>query len=154
MAKDELLEARLTDSIIGAFYEVYNRLGYGFFEKTYAKALAIELGYKGHDVRQEVGVDLYYKGHHVGRQRIDLLVDDRVIIEVKAAEVLSKAAYRQCYSYLRSTSLRVGLVFHFGPEPRIKRIVSDGRSLGPNTEIVFPLADEPGDDQDATGVPA
>jgi hypothetical protein len=82
-----------------------------------------------------------------------MLVDDKIVVEVKAAEAISKAAYRQCYSYLRSTSLQVGLVFHFGPEPRIKRIVSDDRSLGPDAEIVFPIADDPSDDQDATGVP-
>lgn len=163
MPKDELLEERLTESIIGAFYEVYNRLGYGFFETAYSKALAIELGYRGHDVHREVGVDLYYKGHRIGHQRIDLIIDEKVILEIKSSEDLPKGVYRQCYSYLRACGLQVGLILHFGPEPRIKRIRCRGAQLGPNTEVVFPIHEEPdsqsddpdfGEEGDATGSPA
>jgi len=157
--RDELLYDRLTESIIGAFYEVYNRLGYGFLEGAYAKALQIELGYRGHQVDREVTVDLYYRGLHVGRQRIDLIVDEKVIVEVKAAETIPRLAFRQCLSYLRTASMRVGLVLNFGAEPQIKRVVSSGAALGPNTEVVFPkeAGPDPGldadDDNDATGTP-
>lgn len=161
MARDELLEERLTESIIGAFYEVYNRLGYGFLESAYVAALAIELGYRGHDLQKEVRVDLYYRGFHIGRQRIDLMVDERVIVEVKAGDEMPKIALRQCLSYLRTCSLKVGLVLNFGAEPRIKRVVSHGAALGPNTEVVFPIENGPapgpddlGDDADASGTPA
>jgi GxxExxY protein len=162
MAKDELLYQRLTESIIGAFYEVYNRLGYGFLEGSYARALQIELGYRGHEVETDVRIDLYYRGFHIGRQRVDLIVDEKVIIEVKAAETMPKTAARQCLSYLRTASMQVGLVLNFGAEPQVKRIKSSGASLGPNTEVVFPVEagpdpgrdlddDEPGD---ATGIPS
>jgi len=156
MAKDELLYERLTESIIGAFYEVYNRLGYGFLEGAYQKALMIELGYRGHLVDRETTVDLYYRGSCIGRQRVDLTIDGKVIVEVKAADVMPKAALRQCLSYLRATGTRVGLVLNFGTEPQIKRVVSNGRELGPDIEVVFPnqAGPDPGpdEDHDATGV--
>lgn len=158
MSRDELLYERLTESIIGAFYEVYNRLGYGFLEQAYSKALMIELGYRGHETQSEVSVDLYYRGFHIGRQRVDLIVDEQVIIEVKAAETMPKHAPRQCLSYLRTASMRVGLVLNFGAEPQVKRITSSGASLGPNTEVVFPAESgpDPGppNDDDATGMPS
>lgn len=88
MARDELIEERLTDSIIGAYFEVYNRLGYGFFEAAYTRALMIELADRGHHVAREVAVDLYYKGHNIGRQRVDLIVDEKVIVEIKSTEIL------------------------------------------------------------------
>ncbi|HET9425583.1 MAG TPA: GxxExxY protein [Gemmatimonadaceae bacterium] len=162
MPKDELIEERLTESIIGAFYEVYNRLGYGFFETAYTKALMIELGYRGHEAKREVKVDLYYRGFHLGRQRVDLIVDEKVIIEVKACDEMPRVALRQCLSYLRTTGIQVGLVLNFGAEPQIKRVVSRGAPLGPNTEVVFPVeaGPDPGPDggldldDDATGSPA
>jgi GxxExxY protein len=156
MAKDELLYESLTQSIIGAFYEVYIRLGYGFMEAAYAKALTIELGYRGHEVRREVNVDLYYRGFHVGRHRVDLIVDEKVVVEVKAAETIPKIAFRQCLSYLRITGNRVGLVLNFGVDPQVKRVVSHGEALGPHAEVVFPrdVGPDPGpdDDADATGI--
>ena len=161
MAKDELLYERLTESIIGAFYEVYNRLGYGFLEQAYSKALMIELGYKGLEVGREVKVDLYYRGYCIGHHRLDLVVDEKVIVEVKAVEALPKIAVRQSLSYLRATGLQVGLVLNFGAEPQIKRVVSRGASLGPNAEVVFRVDGNPNPasefhdpDDEATGVPA
>jgi GxxExxY protein len=138
MARDELLDARLTESIIGAFYEVYNRLGYGFLEKIYVRALEIELIFRGHRVRREVLVDLYYRDCFLGRHKVDLIVDDRVIVEAKAAETMPKVALAQCLSYLRVTRLKVGLALNFGVEPQIKRLVSNGLPLGPDTRVVFP----------------
>jgi GxxExxY protein len=137
MARDELLYERLTGSIIGAFYEVYNRLGYGFLEAVYAKALQIELEFRGHKVQAEVNVDLYYRGRHLGRHRVDRIVDEKVVIEVKAAETMPKIAGRQCLSYLRVTSMQVGLALNFGCQPQIKRIQSSGAALGPDTAVVF-----------------
>ena len=150
--KDELLYERLTESIIGAFYEVYNRLGYGFLEEPYSKALMIELGYRGHEVQREVAVDLYYRGLNIGRQRVDMIVDGKVIVEVKAAETMPKVAARQCLSYLRTTSMRVGLCLNFGSDPQIKRITSRGADLGPDTEVVFRTESGPEPDGDATGM--
>jgi GxxExxY protein len=143
MAKDELLFERRTESIIGAFYEVYNRLGYGFLESVYVRALAIELAHRGHKVDAEVVVDIYYRRKHVGRHKIDQIVDDAVVVEAKAVESIPKAASRQCLSYLRAGRMKVGLVLNFGPEPQIKRVVSDGRPLGEGLEAVFPVSAGP-----------
>src|ERR1043165_7120941 len=114
MARNELLHERLTESIIGAFYEVYNRLGYGFLEKVYSRALEIELRYRGHDVRREIKVDIFYRSRFLCSQRIDLLVVDSVIVEVKAADVTPAVGIKQCRSYLKASNKSVGLVLNFG----------------------------------------
>lgn len=125
----QLLEADLTHSIIGAFYEVYNILGYGFLETVYVQAMERELRARGHRVGREVGVQISYKGEPLTTQRLDMLVDDRVVVEIKAGSDLSRAAQRQVYSYLRATTLEVGLLLHFGPEARFHRIVKPNRGI-------------------------
>ena len=138
MATDELLYERLTESIIGAFYEVYNRLGYGFLEKVYARALYIELRYRGAEVRRELQVDLYYRTTYLCTQRVDLLVVDTVVIEVKAGDTMPPIAARQCRSYLKALGLRVGLVLNFGEKPQVKRVVYRGDPIGPDIEVRIP----------------
>ena len=130
MAKDELIEARLTESIIGAFYEVYNHLGFGFLESIYVRALVIELEDRGHRVEREVVVDIYYKGRFVGRHRLDLVVDGKAILELKSRELFPAFGPKQCLSYLKATRMEVGLVLHFGPSPKFKRVVCQARPLG------------------------
>ena len=76
----------ITRSIIGAFYAVYNELGYGVAESLYSKALEVELRLRGHLVEREKWFDVYYKGHLLGRQRIDVIVDHVVVVENKATE--------------------------------------------------------------------
>jgi len=115
MAKHELLEERLTHAIIGAFFDVYNYLGFGFLENIYKNALERELIARGHRVAREVYVAVYYKGDLIGRQRIDMIVDERVIIEVKSTHTLQPIATRQLRNYLRATNISVGLLLHFGP---------------------------------------
>jgi GxxExxY protein len=121
--RGELIEDRLTESIIGAFYEVYNTLGFGLLENLYAVALARELRARGHKVAREVWVEISYKGALIGRQRLDLIVDDRVVVETKSTLELSPVAVRQCHSYLKASRLEVGLVLHFGPKPGLRRVV-------------------------------
>lgn len=123
MARDELIEERLTHSVIGAFYEVYNTLGYGFLEHLYKAALERELRDRGHRVGREVYVLVIYKGQPLGRQKIDLIVDDALVVEIKSTESLHESAMRQIYNYLRATNLRVGLLLHFGPKPIFHRVV-------------------------------
>ena len=122
MALHELVEERLTQSVIGAFYDVYNTLGFGFLEHLYALALELELRERGHHVAREVGVPVLYKGKDLGTQRLDMIVDERLVVETKATYELHKAASRQVYNYLRATRLEVGLLLHFGPEPRFFRL--------------------------------
>lgn len=122
-----LLRAELTHDIIGAFYEVYNRLGIGFLESVYAAALTQELRAGGHEVACEVKVRIFYRGAVVANQRIDMVVDDAVIVEVKAGDNLSAAARSQLLNYLKATTFEVGLLLYFGPKPRFERLVSSNR---------------------------
>jgi GxxExxY protein len=123
MARRELIEERLTHSVIGAFFEVYNTLGFGFLEMVYVMALERELIGRGHQVSREVWIPVLYKGEELCKQRLDMVVDGKLIIETKSTPELPKTGSRQLYNYLRATKLGVGLLFHFGPEPKFYRLV-------------------------------
>ena len=131
MPRVDLIEKQLTHSVIGAFFDVYNILGYGFLEHLYVRAMERELGERGHHVAREVAVRVMYKGRDLGIQRLDLVVDDKLVVEAKATSDLHKAATRQLYNYLRATNLRVGLLLHFGPEPHFFRIVGPSKRDNP-----------------------
>lgn len=119
-----LVEEKLSHSVIGAFFDVYNTLGYGFLEHVYLLALERELLTRGHQVGREVSVGVYYKGEELTWQRLDMVVDGRLVIEVKAGRELPRSASRQLLNYLRATRLEVGLLLYFGHEPEFYRIVS------------------------------
>jgi GxxExxY protein len=120
----ELIESDLTHSIVGAFYEVYNELGYGLLESVYASGLERELRARGHQVGREVLAIVRYKGEEIAWQRLDMLVDGKVVIEIKATEELPRFARRQLLNYLKATNLEVGLILHFGPEAKFYRLIS------------------------------
>lgn len=126
-----LLERERTRSIIGAFYDVYNTLGFGFIESVYAAALERELAARGHSVAREYAIQVMYKGQEIGFQRVDVLVDDRIVVEIKSTQLLAPTAQRQLFKYLRATNLEVGLLLHFGPEPKFHRLVSSRREADP-----------------------
>ena len=111
----ELILEELTYSVIGAAHEVYNALGFGFLEHVYIMGLERELRARGHGVGREVGVTVMYKGDALTTQRLDMVVDDKVVVEIKATARLHEAASRQVFNYLRGTRLEVGLLLHFGP---------------------------------------
>ncbi|HSQ32346.1 MAG TPA: GxxExxY protein [Gemmatimonadaceae bacterium] len=117
-----LAEERLTHGIIGAFFRVYNRLGYGFLEHVYAAALERELLRLGLQVAREYWVRIYYDGVELCQQRLDFVVNERVVVELKSTAELHRAASRQLLNYLRATSLEVGLLLHFGPEAKFYRL--------------------------------
>ena len=119
-----LLEEDRTRSVLGAFNEVYGWLGYGFLEHVYELAMERELRARGHRVARQLAVRIRYKGSDLATQRLDMLVDDRVILEIKSTAELPVAAKRQLHNYLRATRLEVGLLLHFGPRPRFHRLVS------------------------------
>ncbi len=124
---DGLVERELSYRIISAFFEVYNALGYGLLESLYVAALVIALKARGLRVDREVWVPVYFRDQLIGNQRLDLVVEDRIIIEVKSTELLSKAGARQLRSYLTASKRRLGLLLHFGPTAQFHRI------LNPNT---------------------
>jgi GxxExxY protein len=119
----DLLYRELTDEIIGGCYTVYRALGHGFVENVYKNALAVELGRRGLIVKREVPVEICYLGVPVGTYRIDLLVNDLIIVETKAQHALTIVDEKQLSNYLKATTLEVGLLFNFGPEPKVNRIV-------------------------------
>jgi GxxExxY protein len=121
----DLLHQELTHSVIGAFYEVYNTLGCGFLENLYMTALERELLSRGHKVSRELSVRVTYKGEEIGQQRLDLVVDDVLVVEAKSTHVLHRSASRQLYNYLRATNLEVGLLLHFGPQSHFYRVVCE-----------------------------
>ena len=116
-------EEQLTRSIIGAFYEVYNTLGYGYLEHVYVMALERELRARGHHVAREVGVMVRYKGEELVQQRLDMVIDGRVVVEAKSTEFVHPSAKRQLTNYLKGTGKEVGLLLHFGPEPKVHRAI-------------------------------
>ena len=124
--RDSLLHEEITESIIGAFFEVYNELDFGFLEHICVAGLENELHRRGHKVEREIGVQVWYKGDGIGTQRLDILIDDVIVVEVKSTLVLHPSAMRQLTSYLRATNLEVGLLLHFGEEPNFyRRVVSN-----------------------------
>ena len=116
-----LIEKELTESIIGAFYEVYNTLGFGFLEHIYVMALERELLSGGHHVAREVQVRITYKGEELSGQRVDMIVDGKVLVETKSSLDLHPSARRQLRNYLSATNLEVGLLLHFGPRATFYR---------------------------------
>jgi GxxExxY protein len=104
----------LTEKIIGAAIEVHRHLGPGLLESIYEEALCLELGLRGIAVRRQVEVDVLYKGHVIKGQRLDLLVDDQVIVELKAVSQLPAVVSAQVLSYLKATRLDRALLLNFG----------------------------------------
>jgi GxxExxY protein len=119
----ELLHGDLTRAIIGAFFEVFRILGYGSSEHVYAAVLEKELTRRGFRVQREVSVPVYYRGEIAAWQRLDMLVNDLIVIEIKIGEKLPQIASSQLYNYLRCTNLELGLLLHFGHQPKFQRIV-------------------------------
>ena len=120
----------LTKKIIGAFYNVYNSLGYGFLKKVYERAMLLELLDLNIKAENQKKVSVYYKERLVGDYYSDLIVEDSVICELKGQECLSQADESQLINYLKATELEVGLVFNFGKKPEFRRKVFDKSQKG------------------------
>ena len=122
--RGELLEAERVHSIVAAFFVVFNYFGGGgMCEAAYTGALQHELTLRGHRIDREVMAAVYYKNRLVARQRLDLVVDERVIVECKATDRLPPSAGPQLIGYLRATTFKVGVLLHFGPHPKFYRFV-------------------------------
>ncbi len=119
----ELLHKALTDQILKTFYDVYNELGYGFLEKVYQNSLYMELKNRGFQVEAQKQIKVYYKNTAVGEYYADLIVNDLIILELKATEVIVKEFEFQLINYLRATDIEVGLLLNFGKKPEFRRKV-------------------------------
>jgi GxxExxY protein len=116
-----LKHAEITGEIIKSFYKVYNTLGYGFKEKVYENSLALELIGSGLAISQQRPIEVFYAGVLVGEYFADLVVNDLVIIELKASVSLSEAYDSQLLNYLKATKIEVGLLLNFGQKPEYRR---------------------------------
>lgn len=128
---DNFKHSELTDIIIKCYFLVYNRLGYGFLEKVYENALKIELQKSGVFCVNQFPIEVYYQENKVGQYFADLIVNDSVIIEIKAAESLCEEHENQLVNYLKATEIEVGMLLNFGKKPEFKRKVfsSEYKSL-------------------------
>jgi GxxExxY protein len=118
-----LLQAEITEQIIGSFFVVYRHFGFGFLESVYKTAMAIELSFRGIEVKREVPVEVQYRGVVAGIYRIDMLVAQSVIVEVKSSLAITEANECQLLNYLKATDIEVGFLFNFGPDPKFRRRV-------------------------------
>jgi GxxExxY protein len=116
-----MLHGDVTELIIKAFFKVYNTLGYGFLEKVYENAMRIELSKMGLNVLQQKNIKVFYEADQVGDYFADLLVNDLIIVELKAAESICEEHEAQLLNYLKATDIEVGLLLNFGKEPKFKR---------------------------------
>jgi GxxExxY protein len=115
----------LTEKIIGVFYNVYNNLGYGFLEKVYENAMMLDFNKEHVPAVSQYPIKVLYEGETVGEYFADILVNDKVIVEIKAAKNLASENEAQLLNYLKATDKEVGLLLNFGPKPEIKRKVFD-----------------------------
>jgi len=111
----------VTERIIQAFYTVYNELGCGFLENVYQNALCFELRGLGFKVETQKPIEVYYKSQLVGKYTADMIIDDSIILELKAVDKLTEDHEFQLVNYLKATNIEVGLLLNFGKDPQIKR---------------------------------
>ncbi len=129
-----MLHEELSNKVIGAFYTVYNELGYGYLEKVFENALRIELKKAGLQVEQQKKIDVYYESEIVGEYYADLVVNGLIILELKAADSLAPEHEAQLINYLKGTKMELGLLFNFGPKPEFRRriLTNDQKNIRVN----------------------
>ena len=124
-SQSALKHRELTQKVIGVFFEVYNELGHGFLESVHHKAFELALTSKGLRVFRKIEVPVWFRGYKVGEFEADILVEECLLLELKAARSLDSAHEAQLLNYLRATEIEVGLLFNFGIKPDFKRLAFD-----------------------------
>jgi len=128
---DGFKHGEITQKIIGVFYEVYNELGHGFLESVYHRSLLLALQSVGLNVSSRVDIPVWFRGSEVGHFQADILVEQCVLLELKAARTLESAHRAQLLNYLRATEIEVGLLLNFGEKPEVKRLIFDNSKKRP-----------------------
>ena len=124
MPESDLLYHDLTRTIIGAFFEAHRELGSGFLETIYKNGLAVLLRRAGLRVEREVPFEIIFHGESLGMYRADMVVEGKVVVEVKTGRLIDPVHIAQVRNYLRVSKLKVGLLFNFGPSADFKRLVA------------------------------
>ena len=127
MNTDRFKHKEITDIILRSFYEVYNELGGGFLESVYENALYIVLTGYGLSVERQKDISVFFRGNIVGVFKADLIINEKVIVELKAVRALDPAHEAQLINYLKATNIEVGLLLNFGRKPEFKRFVYDNK---------------------------
>jgi len=122
---------RLTEAIIGAFFDVYNGLRSGLRENVYERAMVLALRDRGIAVEQQVGMTVCFGDRPIGTFRADLVVANTVLVELKALPTIERDHIAQTLNALRATGLEVGLILNFGPKPQIKRVIYTRKDEAP-----------------------
>jgi GxxExxY protein len=130
----------LTEKLIGTFYSLYNELGHGFLESIYQRGYGFLLNDEGIAFVEQAPVRVMHRGRDLGEFKIDLLVEDLVLVEVKAVKSLDLAHEKQVFNYLKATNVEVGLLFNFGPRPQVKRIILDNEYKVPRSAAAGSLS--------------
>jgi GxxExxY protein len=125
----DFLHKDITDKILKAYFNVYNTLGYGFLEKVYENALIIEMSSLGLKCEKQKPIEVFYKDIRVGNYFADIIVEDSIILELKAAETIAEEHEFQLINYLKATNIEVGLLLNFGKRPQFKRKVYTNKSV-------------------------
>jgi GxxExxY protein len=122
--ESQLLYHEITRPVLGAFYSVHSQLGYGFLEAVYKNALTVLLRHAGIRVDREADYDIRFHGESIGVYRADLVVEEKLMVEVKTGRAIDPAHYAQVLNYMRASGLRVGLLLHFGRKAEFRRLVA------------------------------
>jgi len=121
LSLDPLQYRELTEKILGPFYDVYNELGHGFLEQVYARSMEHALTAAGLRVAREMPIAVWFRGVQVGDFKADLLVENKILLELKAARTIDAAFEKQLLNYLRATEIETGLLLNFGNKPEFRR---------------------------------
>lgn len=128
-----LLHKNITDIILKSYYKVYNNLGYGFLEKVYENALLYELRNHGLNFEKQKPIKVYYEQIQVGEYYADIIVNECIILELKAAESIAEEHEFQLINYLKATEIEIGLLLNFGKNPEFKRkIFTNNKKISKN----------------------
>ena len=135
----ELLHRETSRCIVQVFHQVYAEPGAGFLESVYAAALVHALRQQSIEVEREAPVTVYFRGCAVGVFRVDVLVERKVAVELKAVRVIDPSHEAQLLNYLRATNLEVGLLLNFGPKAELRRFAfSNDRKLLKGANVTMP----------------
>jgi len=126
-----LKHSGLTEKLIGIFFSIHSELGHGFLECVYEQAFSVALAATEIFFERQIAVPVWFRGQQIGHFRADLLVDRKVILELKTGRDIDSAWEKQLLNYLRATDIEVGLLFNFGPSAQFRRYVFENDRKNP-----------------------
>lgn len=127
----ELRDSEITDAIISAAIAVHRELGPGFIESVYEQALAVEFALRGVAFVRQKSIPLFYRDHQIGEHRLDFLVEEKIVVELKAIDSIENVHFAIVRSYLKASGLADGLILNFSSMPLTVKRVRRERTFDP-----------------------